>query len=105
MKYRQKHCHHAVYASDWTFVATAKRPHRKVPIKLLSLDHSMWFHKPFRADEWLLFVQMSPRASDGRGLVYGHFFNQNGELVITASQEGLMRKYQKPDRLTAKSKL
>ncbi|KAG0588515.1 hypothetical protein KC19_2G248900 [Ceratodon purpureus] len=95
----------AVYASDWTFVSTASRPHRKVPIQLLSLDHSMWFHKPFRADEWLLFVQTSPRASNGRGLVYGHFFNQNGELVMSASQEGLMRKIQKSDRSTPKSKL
>nr|XP_024395621.1 uncharacterized protein LOC112291894 isoform X2 [Physcomitrium patens] len=95
----------AVYASDWTFLATAKRPHRTVPIQLLSLDHSMWFHKPFRADEWLLFVQSSPRASNGRGSVYGHFFNQNGELVMSASQEGLMRKLQKSDRSVAKSKL
>jgi len=64
----------AAYASDWTFLNTAWRPYRKTPIQALSLDHSMWFHKPFRADDWLLFVQSSPRASNGRALVQGYFF-------------------------------
>jgi acyl-coenzyme A thioesterase 1/2/4 len=95
----------AAYASDWTFLNTAGRPHRTVPFRLLSLDHSMWFHKPFRADEWLLFVQSSHRASNGRGSAYGHFYTQSGELVMTACQEGLVRKIQKPDRSVAKSKL
>ncbi|KAG0627469.1 hypothetical protein M758_2G203400 [Ceratodon purpureus] len=94
----------AAYASDWTFLDVVKRPHGEDPIRILSLDHSMWFHKPFKADEWLLFVQSSPCASNGRALVYGNFFNQQGELVMSATQEGLMRKY-KPEQLLAMAKL
>lgn len=94
----------AAYASDWTFLNVVKLRHREDSIRLTSLDHSMWFHKPFKADEWLLFVQSSPCASNGRALVYGNFFNQQGELVISATQEGLMRKF-KPEQLLAMSKI
>ncbi|MFJ6135023.1 acyl-CoA thioesterase [Kitasatospora sp. NPDC092286] len=58
---------------------------------LASLDHSMWFHRPFRADEWLLFDQRSPSASDGRGLSHGDFYDRSGRLVASATQEALVR--------------
>ncbi len=56
-----------------------------------SLDHAMWFHRPFRADEWLLYDTASPSASGNRGLATGQFFSQSGELVATVVQEGLIR--------------
>ncbi|HIF9190755.1 TPA: acyl-CoA thioesterase, partial [Photobacterium damselae] len=56
-----------------------------------TIDHSLWFHHPFRMDEWLLYVIDSPSASGGRGLVHGEIHNQQGELVASAVQEGLMR--------------
>ncbi|WHT17770.1 acyl-CoA thioesterase II [Crossiella sp. CA-258035] len=56
-----------------------------------SLDHAMWFHRPFRADEWLLYDCVSPSASGGRGLATGRFFSADGQLVATVVQEGLMR--------------
>ena len=55
-----------------------------------SLDHALWFHRPFRADEWLLFAKSSPSASGARGFVRGQFFNARGELVATAAQECLI---------------
>jgi acyl-CoA thioesterase-2 len=56
-----------------------------------SLDHTIWFHRPFRADEWLLYDQVSPSASGGRGLAIGRLFTQDGRLVATVAQEGLIR--------------
>ena len=56
-----------------------------------SLDHAMWFHRPFRADRWLLYVQESPVASGGRGLARGQVFTEDGELVVSVMQEGLIR--------------
>ncbi|HIF9335708.1 TPA: acyl-CoA thioesterase II, partial [Photobacterium damselae] len=58
---------------------------------VVTIDHSMWFHRPFRMDEWLLYVIDSPSASGGRGLVRGEIYNQQGELVASAVLEGLMR--------------
>ncbi|XP_024545192.1 uncharacterized protein LOC9644428 isoform X2 [Selaginella moellendorffii] len=89
------------YASDWMFVQTVLRPYegdRRAKYRLLSLDHSMWFHKDIKADEWLLFQITSPRASGSRGLVIGHMYNQSGELVVTAVQQGLVR----PQNLSSK---
>ncbi|GAA2148575.1 acyl-CoA thioesterase II [Kitasatospora kazusensis] len=60
-------------------------------VQLASLDHAMWFHRPFRADEWLLFAQRSPSAGDGRGLALGEFYDRSGELVASAVQEALLR--------------
>ena len=60
-------------------------------VKSASLDHAIWFHAPFRADEWLLFAKSSPSASGARGFVRGQFFNEAGELVATAAQECLIR--------------
>ena len=56
-----------------------------------SLDHAMWFHRPFRADRWLLYAQESPVASGGRGLARGQVFTAEGELVVSVMQEGLIR--------------
>ena len=56
-----------------------------------SLDHAMWFHRPFRADRWLLYVQDSPSASGARGLAMGEVFTREGELVVSVVQEGLLR--------------
>ncbi len=58
---------------------------------IASLDHAMWFHRPFRADEWLLYHQTSPTASHARGLAQGSIFCRDGTLAITVIQEGLIR--------------
>jgi acyl-CoA thioesterase II len=60
-------------------------------LQAASLDHALWFHRPFRGDEWLLFVQDSPSAQGGRALCRGSFFNQDGVLVASVAQEGLLR--------------
>jgi acyl-CoA thioesterase-2 len=56
-----------------------------------SLDHAMWFHRPFRADRWLLYAQESPVAAGARGLARGELYTQDGELVVSVMQEGLIR--------------
>jgi len=58
---------------------------------MASLDHAMWFHRPFRADEWLLYAQDTPSASGGRGLGRGLIFSHDGRLVVSVVQEGLLR--------------
>lgn len=88
------------YLSDLTLASTAglnEQPNffqRPEPPRLLlaSLDHALWFHRPFRADEWLLFAQRSPTSSDGRGLTLGEFYDLDGRLVASAAQEALIRK-------------
>ncbi|KLV05347.1 MULTISPECIES: acyl-CoA thioesterase II [Photobacterium] len=83
------------YASDWGFLVTALQPHGVTlfspRMKVATIDHSMWYHRPFRMDEWLLYAIESPSASGARGFVRGEIFNQKGELVASAVQEGLMR--------------
>jgi acyl-CoA thioesterase II len=83
------------YASDMTLIGAALVPHDKYVsspgMQAASLDHTIWFHRPFRADEWWLFDQHSPSASGGRGLVLARVFTQSGELVATVAQEGLIR--------------
>jgi acyl-CoA thioesterase-2 len=61
-------------------------------MQVASLDHAMWFHEPFRADEWLLHVIDSPVARGGRGLVRGRIFSRDGRLVASTAQEGLIRR-------------
>jgi len=81
------------YASDLTLLAASTVPHGVlvgVTVQAASLDHAMWFHRPFRADQWLLYDQISPSASRGLGLSTGRLF-QNGVLVATVAQEGLLR--------------
>jgi acyl-CoA thioesterase-2 len=83
------------YASDMTLIGAALVPHGKYVsspgMQAASLDHTIWFHRPFRADEWWLFDQHSPSASGGRGLVLARVFTQSGELVATVALEGLIR--------------
>ncbi len=84
------------YASDFSFLGTALDPHAvswlTPGMQVASLDHAMWFHRPFRVDEWLLYDVESPSASGARGLVRGRFFDREGRLVASAVQEGLIRR-------------
>ena len=83
------------YASDLTVLAASLVPHDTFVgdprISTASLDHAMWFHRPFRADEWLLYDQVSPSASGGRGFATGELFSELGVLVASVAQEGLIR--------------
>lgn len=83
------------YASDSGFITTALRPHGVTwltpGMQVASIDHAMWFHRPFRADEWLLHVIDSPSAQGARGLVRGRVFDREGRLVASTAQEGLIR--------------
>ncbi|KAI3681753.1 hypothetical protein L6452_36557 [Arctium lappa] len=94
------------YTSDLIFLNVSLNPHRRKDLKTssISLDHSIWFHRPARADEWLLFVISSPTAYNARGFVSGQMFNRKGELVASLTQEGLIRKVRKQPS-TAVSKL
>lgn len=89
--------HRAVlaYASDMHLLATSTRPHGvnwyRGEIKAASLDHAIWFHEPFRADEWLLHVTDSPWAGGSRGFTRGQIFSRDGRLVASTSQEGMIR--------------
>ncbi len=83
------------YASDMAFMESALRPHALVwtspNLQAASLDHAMWFHHPFDFNDWILFSQDSPSASQGRGLVRGQMFTRDGKLVASVAQECLMR--------------
>lgn len=84
------------YASDYHFLATSLQPHgisvRNKQLRMATIDHAMWFHHPFKFDEWLLYSTESPFSGGARGLVRGQFYNQQGVLVASTMQEGLMRK-------------
>ncbi|MFN3744839.1 MAG: acyl-CoA thioesterase II [Hyphomicrobiaceae bacterium] len=84
------------YASDFTLLDTALIAHGKLmfdkDLQLASLDHAMWFHRPFRADEWLLYAQDSPSAYGARGFCRGSVFTRQGLLVASTTQEGLVRR-------------
>ncbi|MCP2030620.1 acyl-CoA thioesterase-2 [Okibacterium sp. HSC-33S16] len=83
------------YASDYPLLESILRRHGLAwvtpNLKIASLDHAMWWHRPARADEWLLYVQESPSASGGRGLSQGRFYTRDGELVASVAQEGMVR--------------
>jgi acyl-CoA thioesterase II len=83
------------YASDLTLLSSTLRRHgvsrRARNLQMASMDHAMWFHRPFRADEWLLYDQFSPSASGARGLASGRIFASDGRLVASVMQEGLIR--------------
>lgn len=83
------------YASDYSLLEPIYRRHGLVwshpGLMAASLDHAMWFHRPARVDEWLLYVQDSPNARGARGLSLGKIFNRLGELVATVAQEGIVR--------------
>ena len=83
------------YASDMTLLDTSLIPHGQTVfnkrIQAASLNHALWFHRPFRADEWLLYAQDTPNASAGRGFSRGLIFSRDGKLVASVAQEGLIR--------------
>jgi acyl-CoA thioesterase II len=81
------------WMSDITLLGATLAAHTldHTGIQMASLDHTLWFHRPFRADEWWLYDQISPSAQGGRGLAIGRIFTADGTLVATAAQEGLIR--------------
>jgi acyl-CoA thioesterase-2 len=83
------------YASDFNLVATTLYPHGytfwQPVMQVASLDHSMWYHREVRMDQWLLYAMESPNAHKARGLAIGRIFTQDGKLVATVAQEGLIR--------------
>lgn len=89
------HAYLLAYASDYSFLTTSLVPHGihwpSPGLQIASVDHVMWFHEPFRVDEWLLHAMDSPKATGSRGLVRGKVFSQDGRLVASTAQEGLIR--------------
>lgn len=87
------------YASDFHFLPTALQPsgssYMMPNMQVATIDHAMWFHQDFKMDDWLLYAIDSPRASGGRGLVRGQFFNRKRELVASSIQEGVIREHKK----------
>lgn len=83
------------YASDYSILESIYRRHgiswSHPGLKSASLDHAMWFHRPARVDDWMLYVQQSPSAQGGRGLAIGKIFSRQGELLATVAQEGMVR--------------
>lgn len=87
------HCCVAAYISDYAFLGTALLPHddHYSAHFIVSLDHSMWFHAPFRADHWMLYECESPWAGGCRGLVQGRLWRRDGVLAVSCAQEGVIR--------------
>lgn len=83
------------YVSDYELLGTATLPHdldfSTRPVQMASIDHALWFHRPFRVDEWLLYACDSPTSAGGRGFTRGQFFSHSGELVASTAQEGVIR--------------
>ena len=83
------------YASDLTLLVSAVKPHpigmTSPGFRTASLDHAMWFHRPFRIDDWLLYVQESPISARSRGFARGAFYTREGALVASCAQEGVLR--------------
>jgi acyl-CoA thioesterase-2 len=82
------------FASDLSLLDTALLPHGKgllSNLQIASLDHAMWFHRPFRVDDWMLYAQDSPSASGARGFSRGLIFSRDGKLIASVAQEGLIR--------------
>lgn len=90
------------YASDFHLVGTATLPHGisfiQDDLLMASLDHGMWFHRPVRVDDWLLYSCDSPSSSGGRGLARGLIYDRKGRLVASTIQEGMIRVGKRPDR-------
>lgn len=86
----------STYLSDMTLIDTALLPHgigwADERYMVASLDHAMWFHRPFRSDEWLLYDQHSPATYGARGFTMGHLFTRDGDLAVSVVQEGLVRR-------------
>ena len=94
------------YASDFTLLDTSLVPHGQsviqTNIQAASLDHALWFHRPFRADDWLLYAQDSPSASGARGFSRGLIYDRAGRLVASVAQEGLVRERKRQPDLPPK---
>ena len=96
--------HRAVlaYLTDMTLLDTALVVHQRTildaGLQVASLDHALWFHRPFRADEWLLYAQESPTSGGARGLTRGSLFARDGRLIASVMQEGLIRQMRGSDR-------
>lgn len=89
------------FVSDYHLVSTATLPHGisylDPRLQFASLDHAMWFHRPLKIDDWLLYDCDSPSASEARGFATGHVFDISGKLVASTAQQGLMRLWDKPE--------
>jgi acyl-CoA thioesterase-2 len=89
------------YASDFGLIGTCLYPHGHTywepDMQVASLDHSIWFHRDFRIDDWLLYAMESPSANNGTGLNHGKIFTRDGKLVASTAQEGLIRYKQKKE--------
>jgi len=89
------------YVSDYELLGASTLPHGlpfgRGNVQMASLDHALWFHRPARVDEWLLYTADSPNASGARGFARGQFFTRDGLLVASAAQEGLVRVMQNPE--------
>jgi acyl-CoA thioesterase-2 len=96
---KQLHQCALAYASDFTLLSAGLAQHGRRPfdgsLQMASLDHAVWFHRDFRADEWLLYVQDSPSAEGGRHFCRGSIFSRDGVLVASVAQEGLIRERRK----------
>jgi acyl-CoA thioesterase II len=83
------------YASDYGLLSSALLPHglslQRPDLQAASLDHCLWFHRPFRADDWLLYAMESPTSGGSRGFARGSIYNRAGELIASVAQEGLLR--------------
>jgi acyl-CoA thioesterase-2 len=83
------------YASDFFLLGTSMLPHRSAEFEgrlvMASLDHAIWFHRPLRVNDWLLYAMESPSASGARGFAQAGIFSRDGRLVATTAQEGLVR--------------
>lgn len=88
------------YMSDMTLLGSSKVVHPGIAAQTASLDHAMWFLRPFRADEWMLYDQTSPSAGGGRALTQGRLFDQQGRLVAAVTQEGLTRTNVSADQIS-----
>jgi acyl-CoA thioesterase-2 len=102
----QLHRELLAYISDWGFISASLQPHGRSTIspgmQIASIDHVMWFHAPFRIDDWVLHVVDSPVARNTRGLVRGQMYTRDGRLIASTTQEGLIRK-RRPKPATAPS--
>lgn len=87
------------YASDYHFLSTALQAHglstQNKSLRMATIDHAMWFHKPFKFDQWMLYQMESPFSGNSRALIQGKIFDKSGQLVATSVQEGLIRQIEK----------
>jgi acyl-CoA thioesterase-2 len=90
------------YASDFLLLTASLMPHERMmwspDLMVTSLDHAIWFHRPFRVDDWLLYASHSSSADAARGLVLGGLYTQDGVLVASTAQEGLLRRRKRPQQ-------